>query len=127
MIAATPWTVALDTDVPDAGSVLVLDANGELVCDVGVLGRSREENERHAFLVARAPRLLEVVTTLEHLSNTEAVRRLGAFDLDDALEDARELLAELKRMEGAPGRVSHGSERSDVQESRTRPGSYPAR
>jgi hypothetical protein len=114
MPAPLPWSVALDSDVPDAGSVLVVDANGEVVCDVGILGREREENERHAHAIAA------LITTLEG-ARAAMQRVLDGRGFDTLDELAGECLqsqvdvatAVIARVTGAPrrmvGRVDHGS------------------
>jgi hypothetical protein len=57
MAAPTPWTTAQDPD--GDGEYLVVDANGDLVCDAGVLGRSLQEQE------AIASSLVALISTLE--------------------------------------------------------------
>lgn len=80
MPAPLPWSVALDPDVDDAGSVLVVDANGEVVGDFGVLGRTREENERHANAV------VALISTLEGaLAAMQRVLDGRGFDTLDEL------------------------------------------
>lgn len=54
MIAPAPWVLGTDADVPGAGRILVLDRFGEVVADVGVLGRTRQENEANARTIVEA-------------------------------------------------------------------------
>lgn len=62
MLAPTPWTAEPDAEEDqiegDARAFLVIDANGEVVADCGILGRSKAEQEAHAAFIALAPMLL---------------------------------------------------------------------
>lgn len=54
-----PWRVARDTDA-NAGSgwdCLVVDSNGEVVADCGILGRTQEENEAATRAIVEAVNL----------------------------------------------------------------------
>lgn len=61
-----PWDLAPDPDAPVELYTLVVDAEGEVVADCGIVGRTDEENERHARLIHTAPRMLEILETIEN-------------------------------------------------------------
>jgi hypothetical protein len=111
MPAPLPWSVALDPDVPDAGSVLVLDANGEVVGDFGVLGRAREENERHANTVVELIATLEGArAAMQRVLDGRGFDELAGECLQSQVDVAAAVIA---RATGAQrrmvGRVDHGS------------------
>ena len=114
MSAPLPWSVALDSEIPDAGSVLVLDANNEVVCDVGVLGRTREENEANARLIVGL--LATLIRCRDGMKRVLAGRGFDTLDelagevLQSEVDVANALIA---RATGAP---MVGRERSGVVE-----------
>lgn len=133
MAAPFPWKVVIDPDVPDAGSILVVDAHGDVVVDAGVLGRSREENERIACgIVAMASALEDARAAMQRVLDGrgfDTLDELAGECLQSQVDVAAAAIARatgasmVGRVEGSqPGRAAEGAERSEHARASARPG-----
>lgn len=61
-----PWDLAPEPDAPVELYTLVVDAAGDVVADCGIIGRTDDENERHARIAHAAPRMLELLESIEN-------------------------------------------------------------